>query len=162
GWKEPQLLTASTRLQAISVWTTLIFLLNSIIFLLIGLQLPMIWASLSGYSTAQLLGYGAAICLVVILVRPLWVFPAAYLPRWLGRSVRETETRPMPAAVWVVACSGMRGVVSLAAAMALPVATAGAGGFPYRDLIIFLTFAVILGTLVGQGLTLAPLIRWLA
>jgi CPA1 family monovalent cation:H+ antiporter len=162
GWKEPQLLTAQTRLQAIAVWRTLIFLLNGIIFLLIGLQLPVIWASLSGYRTSTLLGWGAAILLVVVLVRPLWVFPGAYIPRWLSRRIRETEERPTAGMVWVTSLSGMRGVVSLAAALALPVATAKSEAFPFRELIVFLTFAVILGTLVGQGLTLAPLIRWLA
>ncbi len=161
GWRAPRILTASTRLQAGAVWDTLVFLLNSIIFLLIGLQLPAVRANLSQYSLPTLLQDALAICLVVILVRPFWVFPGAYLPRWFSRRIRETEPNPTWQAVSIVAWSGMRGVVSLAAALALPAVTASGEPFPGRDLLIFLTFAVILGTLVGQGLTLAPLIKWL-
>lgn len=161
GWRSPEMLTASVRLQATAVWDTIIFLLNGIIFLIIGLQLPVIRANLASYPTATLLWYAVATCLVVILVRPVWVFPGAYLPRWLVRSVRETEPNPGWRNVLIVSWSGMRGVVSLAAALALPMKTAGGEPFPGRDLIIYLTFAVILGTLVGQGLTLEPLIRWL-
>ena len=161
GWRAPVIMSASTRLQAGAFWDILVFLLNSIIFLLIGLQLPFIWSNLSGYSSFQLITYGAAILGVVILVRPLWVFPGAYLPRLLSRRVRETEPPPGWRNVLVLGWSGMRGVVSLAAALAVPLTTADGSPFPGRDLILFLTFAVILGTLVGQGLTLAPLIRWL-
>jgi CPA1 family monovalent cation:H+ antiporter len=161
GWHAPKMLTASARLEATTVWTMLVFLLNSIIFLLIGLQLPGVWANLSRYSVSTLIKYAAAMLLVVILVRALWVFPGAYLPRWLSRRVRETEPNPTWRNVLIVAWSGMRGIVSLAAAMALPIKTKGDQPFPGRDLIIFITFAVILGTLVGQGLTLPALIRWL-
>jgi CPA1 family monovalent cation:H+ antiporter len=139
----------------------LVFLLNSVVFLLIGLQLPSIWASLSDYSVPMLLWYAVATWLVVILVRPIWVFPGAYLPRWLSRRIRQTEPDPGWRNVLIVAWSGMRGVVSLAAALALPAATASGDRFPGRDLLVFVTFAVILGTLVGQGLTLGPLIKWL-
>src|SRR6266516_1722677 len=161
GRRAPQMLNASTRLQAGAFWDMLVFLLNSVVFLLIGLQLPTIWANLSNYSVSILLWYAIATWLVVILVRPIWVFPGAYLPRWLSRRIRRTESDPGWRNVLIVAWSGMRGVVSLAAALALPVTTASGGRFPGRDLLVFLTFAVILGTLVGQGLTLAPLIKWL-
>ncbi len=161
GWCSPKMLTASARLQAGAVWDTLVFLLNSIIFVVIGLQLPAIWANLSHYAAGTLIGYAVAMCLVVILVRPVWVFPGAYLPRWLVRSIRETEPDPGWRSVLIVSWSGMRGIVSLAAALGLPMTTASGAPFPGRDLIIFLTFTVILGTLVGQGLTLGPLIRGL-
>src|SRR5205814_6447472 len=161
GWRAPQMLNASTRLQAGAFWDMLVFLLNSVVFLLIGLQLPTIWANLSNYSVPILLWYAVATCLVVILVRPIWVFPGAYLPRWFSRRIRETEPDPGWRNVFIVAWSGMRGVVSLAAALALPTTTASGARIPGRDLLVFLTFAVILGTLVGQGLTLAPLIKWL-
>ena len=161
GWRAPSILSAATRLQATAVWEMLEFMLNSVIFILIGLQLPFVRARLVTYSLTSLLLYAAVICLVVIVVRPIWVFPGAYIPRWLSRRVRETEPHPSWQAVAVVSWSGMRGVVSLAAALALPANLPGGGAFPGRDLIVFLTFAVILATLVGQGLTLAPLIRWL-
>ncbi|HYT61079.1 MAG TPA: Na+/H+ antiporter [Haliangiales bacterium] len=161
GRRAPQMLNASTRLQAGAFWDMLVFLLNSIVFLLIGLQLPSIRANLSSYTVPTLLGYAAATCLVVMLVRPIWVFPGAYLPRWFSRRIRETESDPGWRNVLIVGWSGMRGVVSLAAALALPALTTQGERFPGRDLVVFLTFAVILGTLVGQGLTLGPLIKWL-
>src|SRR5881394_3913519 len=161
GRRGPQMFNASTRLQAAAFWDMLVFLLNSVVFLLIGLQLPTIWANLSNYSVPILLWYALATWLVVLLVRPIWVFPGAYLPRWLSRRIRQTEPDPGWRNVLIVAWSGMRGVVSLAAALALPARTANGDPFPGRDLLVFLTFAVILGTLVGQGLSLVPLIRWL-
>src|SRR5438552_11771353 len=161
GRRAPTMLNASTRLQAGAFWDMLVFLLNSVVFLLIGLQLPAIWASLSDYSVPILLWYAIATWLAVILVRPVWVFPGAYLPRWLSRRIRQTEPDPGWRNVLIAAWSGMRGVVSLAAALALPATTASGERFPGRDLLVFLTFAVILGTLVGQGLTLGPMIKWL-
>jgi len=159
GWRSPRMLTASVRLQAGAVWDAIVFLLNGIIFLVIGLQLPVIRSNLAAYPTGTLVWYALAIFLVVILVRPVWVFPGAYLPRWFSQKVRETEPEPGWRNVLIVAWAGMRGVVSLAAALALPVKTSEGADFPGRDLILFLTFAVILGTLVGQGLTLGALIR---
>jgi CPA1 family monovalent cation:H+ antiporter len=100
-----------------------------------------------------------AVSLAVILVRLAWVFPGTYLPRWLSSGIREREPRPSPRVVLVVAWAGMRGVVSLAAVLALPRTVEGGAEFPGRDLLLFLTFAVILATLVGQGLTLPLLIR---
>ena len=161
GRRGPQMLNASTRLQAAAFWDMLVFLLNSIVFLLIGLQLRTIWANLSSYSVPILLWYATAICSVVILVRVIWVFPGAYLPRWFSHRIRQSEPDPDWRNVLIIAWCGMRGVVSLAAALALPTTTANGDSFPGRDLLVFLTLAVILGTLVGQGLSLVPLIRWL-
>jgi CPA1 family monovalent cation:H+ antiporter len=161
GWRIPEFTTSRTRLQAGPVWEMIEFLLNGLIFLLIGLQLPEIRARLSGYSIGQLLLYAGGISLVVIVLRILWVFPATYLPRFLFKSIRQKDPYPDWQHVAIVAWTGMRGVVSLAAALALPIPTEQPGLMRVRDLILFLTFVVILVTLVLQGLTLPPLIRWL-
>jgi len=149
-----------TRLRAYAVWETLIFILNGLIFILIGLQLPMILGNIQQHSVWTLVGYGAIISLATILIRIIWVFPGAYIPRWLSKKIRERETTTTVKGVTIVAWSGMRGIVSLAAAMALPL-TVSDKAFPNRDLIIFLTFSVIFATLVLQGMTIRKLIKWL-
>ena len=149
-----------TRIQAVAVWETLIFLVNGIIFILIGLQLPLILANIQEHSLAQVIIYGGIISLATIVVRLIWIYPGAYLPRWMNKRIRKNEVRPSFGAVTVVGWSGMRGVVSLAAALALPLTVGEGVPFPNRDLIIFLTFCVIFATLVLQGLTLPTLIRW--
>jgi monovalent cation/hydrogen antiporter len=161
GWRTPEITSSRTRLQAGPVWEMIEFLLNGCIFLLIGLQLPAVVQALSGYSTLQLLWYASAVSLAAILVRILWVFPAAYLPRLLFKGLRQRDPYPNWRPVAIIAWTGMRGVVSLAAALALPLKTQNGAPFPGRDLILFLTFAVILATLMGQGLSLPLLIRWL-
>jgi CPA1 family monovalent cation:H+ antiporter len=161
GWRIPEFTTSRTRLQAGPVWQMIEFLLNGFIFLLIGLQLPEVREHLSAYSTLQLLLYAGGISLVVIVLRLLWVFPAAYFPRFLFKSIRARDPYPAWQHVTIVGWTGMRGVVSLAAALALPLRMKDSSAFPGRDLILFLTFVVILVTLVLQGLTLPPLIRWL-
>lgn len=157
GWRAPSLTSPSTRLQSFSVWEIVTFLLNSLLFILVGLQLPGILTELSdeSFSYANLALYGAAVSLAVILARFAWVFPATYLPRWFSRRTRERDPYPSWRNVTVVSYAGMRGAVSLAAALSIPET------IPGRDLILFLTFCVILVTVVGQGLTLKPLIRWL-
>ena len=158
GWKGPELLTASARLSGIAVWSLLVFVLNCVLFIVIGLQLPEVFHEQTTYSTGQLLAYGAIASAVVILIRPLWVFPGAWLPRRLSKRLRAHDPLPPWQYITVVAWSGMRGVVSLAAALALPTTLDGQP-FPGRGLVIFLTFCVILSTLVFQGLTLPWLIR---
>lgn len=160
SWNSDQIFKHQTRIQAWAVWDTLIFLLNGIIFILIGLQLPMILDNISEYPIWTLIGYGALISLATIVVRILWVFPGAYVPRWLSRRIRREDPANIRF-VAVVSWSGMRGIVSLAAALALPLTFADGQPFPNRDLIIFLTFCVIFATLVLQGLTLPKLIKWL-
>ena len=162
GRRSPYLISPETRLQGYAFWELVTFLLNGLIFALIGLQLEGIMVRLSErtpYSVTDLAFYGALISLTVILVRFVWIFPATYIPRWVSRSLRERDPSPSPRAVTVIAWTGMRGVISLAAALALPLTTAGGQHFPGRDLILFLTFCVILATLVVQGLTLPALIR---
>ncbi len=161
GWRIPEFTTSRTRLQAGPVWDMVEFLLNGFIFLLIGLQLPEVLRHLSGRSIPQLLSYAAVISLAVILIRILWVFPATYLPRLLSKRLRARDPYPDWQHVLIVAWTGMRGVVSLAAALALPFTIQDGSPFPGRDLILFLTFIVILATLVVQGLSLPAIIRWL-
>jgi len=161
GWRLPEITSSRTRLQAGPVWRMIEFLLNGFIFLLIGLQLPEVLRNLSRYSLSQLVWYAVIISLAVIVIRILWVFPASYLPRLLSRTLRMRDPYPAWQHVAIVAWTGMRGVVSLAAALALPLRTQNGSPFPGRDLILFLTFVVILATLVAQGLSLPRLIRWL-
>jgi CPA1 family monovalent cation:H+ antiporter len=140
------------------VWEIVFLLLNGLLFALIGLQLPSILDALSGRSTAQLLGYAAVVSAVVIGARVAWML-ATYLLATVSRRLRMDDPAPSWQAKAVISWSGMRGAVSLAAALALPLTTDTGGAFPNRNLIVFLTFGVIFVTLVLQGLTLAPLIR---
>lgn len=155
----PELLSASTRLAGQSFWRMLVFLLNGAVFMLIGLELPEVMKSLHDHSWEELLRNAALIGAVVIVTRIIWVYPGAYLPRWLSARIRAREPRPSRRQVMVFGWCGMRGVVSLAAALAVPYALPNGTEFPGRDLILFFTFCVILMTLVGQGLTLPWLIR---
>lgn len=158
AWYTPQLTTPVLRLQALAIWEILTFLVNAVLFLLVGLQLPGILDTLSGHSAGELVLWGGLVSLVVIGVRLLWMFTVPYLARLIdrreGRRARRIEGRSRLVLGW----AGMRGSVSLAAALAIPLHTDAGAPFPERDLIIFLAFAVILVTLVGQGLTLGPLI----
>lgn len=160
GRYSPELVSAEMRIIARSVWNLLVFLLNSLIFILIGMQMSDVTATLGGrYSALELAGIGSFVSAVAIGVRFLWVYPVAYLPRWLSGNLRQQEPEPRQRELFIIGWCGMRGIVSLAAALALPLTLPGGEPFPHRDLIIFLTFFVIAATLVGQGLTLAPLIR---
>ena len=159
GWHTPQLTTAVMRLQGVSVWEILTFLLNAVLFLLVGLQLPAVMDAVEGYSTAELLGWGLLVSAVVIVVRIGWGFTVPYILRAIDRRPSQVERRASPRERLVVSWAGMRGSVSLAAALAIPLKIDGGAPFPDRELIILLAFAVILVTLVGQGLTLGPLIN---
>jgi monovalent cation/hydrogen antiporter len=162
GWYTPELTTPQVRLQGVALWEILFFVLNALLFGLVGLQLPAIVDALSGRSTGTLIRDGALVTLTVVAARFAWVFALGYLPRLLSRRIRERDPVPSWRAKTILAWSGMRGAVSLAAALAIPLTTHAGARFPDRDLLIFLTFAVILGTLVVQGLTLPVLIRGLA
>ena len=153
--------SANTRLQANAVWNVLVFLLNGLLFLLIGLQLRGIVASIAGHSLLTLIWQALLISLAVIAVRFAWVFPAASLPRLVSARLRARDPYPGWRQVAIVAWVGMRGGLSLAAALALPLTLTGGVPFPQRDLVIFFTFGVILVTLVGQGLSLGPIVRLL-
>jgi Na+/H+ antiporter len=152
GRRAARVLSPDGRLIGRGVWDIVIFIINGFAFMLIGLQLPSILERLT-LPTSTLIAYGLIISLTVIVARFVWVFPATYLPRMLSKRVRARDPSPPPQAVVVISWAGMRGAVSLAAALALALA------FPDRDLVIFLTFCVILATLVGQGLTLPWVVR---
>ncbi len=155
------LFSYESRLQVYSVWDVMVFLLNGLVFILIGLQLPAIVAGLYGYTFPQAIGYMLLISAVAIVCRIVWVFPGAYLPRWFSRRIRQKEVKPRWQEITIIGWAGMRGVVSLAGALALPNTLPNGQPFPGRDLILFITFGVILCTLVIQGLTLPVLIQLL-
>jgi monovalent cation/hydrogen antiporter len=157
GWYTPELTTWQTRLQGLAVWEITFFVLNALLFVLIGLQLPLIVDALSGYSPQRLVGYAAVVSLAVVAARFLWVVPGTYLTARIRRMKRPVQD-PGRASV-IIGWAGMRGAVSLAAALALPLTTDAGGAFPDRDLIIFLTFGVILSSLVVQGLSFPALLK---
>jgi Na+/H+ antiporter len=159
GWYTPQLTTPTMRIQGVSVWEILTFLLNAVLFLLVGMQLPRVIEDITGYSAGQLIYWGLLISLVVIVVRLMWGFTVTYVIRAIDRRAVQRARRVPWQERLVVGWAGMRGSVSLAAALALPLQTDAGAAFPARDLIILLAYVVILVTLVGQGLTLAPLIE---
>jgi CPA1 family monovalent cation:H+ antiporter len=164
GRRGPEVISSETRLRAYAFWEFVTFLLNGLIFALIGIQLGDITQRLSEstpYSVTTLVLYGALVSLAVILARFVWLFPVTYVRRWLNRRLRKQDPTPPTRQLTVIAWTGMRGVISLAAALALPLTTESGAPFPERDLILFLTFCVILATLVVQGLSLPPLIRTL-
>ncbi len=160
AWHSSEVFSQQTRLQANGTWNTVLFILNGIIFILIGLQLPVILRNINDIPFSTLLLYGAIVSVTVIVVRIIWVFPATYIPR-INKKIRKREPTPDLKLVSIVAWSGMRGIVSLAAALALPLMMSDTKAFPNRNLIIFLTFSVIFSTLVLQGLTLPKLIKML-
>lgn len=162
SWNGPLLISAATRLQGIFFWDLLIYLLEGILFLVTGMETRVL---LERADTVLLRDLALAVPLtvaVIIVARIIWVFPSVYLPRWLSRSLARRD--PLPPWQWsfLLAFLGVRGVVSLAAALAIPLTTAAGAAFPDRDLILFVTFGVIIVTLIGQGLTLPPIVRWLA
>ena len=158
--KSSNFFSPSVRIQAWAVWDALTFVLNGLVFVLIGLQLPFVLAGIREYSLWQLLLYGALFSGIVIVLRMIWMFPGAYIATVIRtRLLHQTVSRPSVRQTFVVGWTGMRGVVALAAAISLPDVLADGSAFPQRNLIIFLTFSVILVTLVLQGLTLPPLIR---
>lgn len=157
SYRSHDILSYDSRLQSQSVWNVLIFLFNGVVFILIGLQMPDVVRGLGEYSLHAAVRYGIAISLLTILVRIAWVYPGAYLPRLLSKRIRTREPNPGWRVIFLTGWSGMRGVVSLAAALAVPMVLPGGDAFPHRNMILFITFCVILSTLVLQGLTL-PLI----
>lgn len=160
AWHSSEVFSQQTRIQSTATWNTILFILNGIIFILIGLQLPVILRNIDDVPFTTLLLYGGIVSATVIVVRIIWVFPGTYLPR-LNKRIRKTEPLPDLKLVSVIAWAGMRGIVSLAAALALPLMISETEPFPNRNMIIFLTFSVIFSTLVFQGLTLPSLIKML-
>jgi CPA1 family monovalent cation:H+ antiporter len=161
SWNGLSMISAATRLQGIFFWDVLVFLIEGIVFLLTGLQARALVMSFGTNSLSVLAGSAAIVCLVVILARFVWVFPATYLPRWVIRPIARRDPSPPWQWVFALGFTGVRGIVSLAAALAIPFTTDNGQPFPDRDLILFLTFSVILLTLVGQGVMLPSVIRLL-
>ncbi|MFF9393152.1 Na+/H+ antiporter [Streptomyces griseoluteus] len=149
----------ATRLQEEAVWKMVAFILESAVFALIGLQLRVVVEGLGPNEGVRAVVYAAVLFLVVVLARLAWVYPAAFLPRVLSARIREREENPTWRGALVTGWAGMRGVVSLAIAFSIPVTVHGGHPFPQRNLILFLTFTTVIGTLVIQGLSLPPLIR---
>lgn len=160
GQNSSSLFSSVSRIESRSVWNTFTFVLNGLVFLLIGLQLPYIRAEIRSISTGILFIDAAEFVAAVILLRLIWVYPGAYVAYLIRHYLQKHPEDPPPAGgVFVIGWTGMRGVIALAAAISLPQSVAGGAPFPQRNVIIFLTFCIIFVTLVVQGLTLPPLIR---
>lgn len=160
GWRAPRVLSGRMRLQAVPVWEMVLFALNGVLFILIGLQLPQAIRALEPGSAFQIANLAISILFVMVLVRFAWMFGTTYLPRAFSRTSRHKKRVPWQHTV-LIAWTGLRGADSLAGALAIPFVLPNNEPFPGRDLILLLTFCVIFGTLVLQGLTLTPLVRWL-
>jgi CPA1 family monovalent cation:H+ antiporter len=158
--RSTELFSPAVRLQVYAAWNAVGFILNGVVFVLIGLQLPEVVHSLAGVTLPWLIAQGAICSALVVALRLAWAFPGARLSYFIRRHfLHQSENRPSARELLVFGWSGMRGVVSLAAAMALPLVLPDGAPFPQRNLIVFLTFSVVVSTLVVQGLSLAPLIR---
>ena len=158
SWNGLRLISAATRLQGIFFWDFLIYLIEGMVFLITGLQARRLLGGIDHYSMHELVVSAAIVSAVVIVTRFVWMYPATYIPRWIPAIARRDPAPPWQYP-FVLASAGIRGIVSLAAALAIPFATESGRPFPGRDLILFLTFSVILVTLVGQGLLLPWIIR---
>jgi CPA1 family monovalent cation:H+ antiporter len=161
SWKGPLLIPSATRLQGIFFWDLIIYLIEGFVFLLTGLQARTLIERIHILTLSELLTAAALTTVILIVARFLWVFPAVYLPRWLSPSLARRDPLPPWQQTFVLAFTGVRGVVSLAAALAIPLTLVDGRPFPQRDLILFITFGVIIFTLVGLGLVLPAVIRWL-
>ncbi len=161
SWNGPLLISAATRLQGIFFWDLVIYLIEGLLFLLTGFQMRLLFEKSKAFPLHDILFATVLVAAIVVIARFAWVYPATYLPRLLSKRLRARDPMPSWRAVFVVAFTGVRGAVSLAAALALPLALPGGEDFPYRDLILFVSFGVIFITLVGFGLGLPPVVRWL-
>jgi CPA1 family monovalent cation:H+ antiporter len=161
SWNGPLLISSATRLQGIFFWDLVIYLIEGLLFLLTGFQMRLLYEKSKAFPLGDILSATALVAVVVIVARFAWVFPAIYLPRTLNKRLRERDPYPPWQATFVIAFTGVRGAVSLAAALALPFALPDGKAFPFRDLILFASFGVIFITLVGLGLGLPLVVRWL-
>jgi monovalent cation/hydrogen antiporter len=159
SWNGLRLISAATRLQGVFFWGFFTYAIEGMVFLLTGLQARRLIAGITHYSTSELILSATIVSVVVIVARFVWIYPALYLPRRFIPALAFRDPAPSWQSPFVLSFTGIRGIVSLAAALAIPFATADGAAFPERDLILFLTFCVILVTLVGQGLTLPFVIR---
>jgi Na+/H+ antiporter len=161
SWNGPLLISAATRLQGIFFWDLVIFLIEGLLFLLTGFQMRSLYEQSKAFTLGDILFATALVAVIVVVARFAWVYPATYLPRLLNKRLRARDPMPSWRTAFVIAFTGVRGAVSLAAALALPFVLPDGESFPYRDLILFVSFGVIFITLVGLGLGLPPVVRWL-
>ena len=161
SWQGPLLIGSPTRLQGIFFWDLIIYIIEGFVFLLTGLQARTLIESTSGASWHEMIAITVLTAAVLILARFVWVFPATYLPRWLIPSLARRDPSPPWQFPFMLGFAGIRGVVSLAAALAIPLTLASGAPFPNRGLILVITFGVIIITLIGLGLALPTVIRWL-
>lgn len=161
SWRGPLLISAATRLQGIFFWDLFVYLVEGLAFLVTGLQARRVFDGAYAFSAQELAIATALAAGIVIVARYVWVFPATYIPRWLFPPVRRKDPSPPWQYPFLLSYTGVRGVVSLAAALAIPLTIANGEPFPQRELIQFVAFGVIIITLIGTGITLPPLVRWL-
>jgi Na+/H+ antiporter len=161
SWNGPLLISSATRLQGIFFWDLVIFLIEGLLFLLTGFQMRLLFEKSKSFPLDDILFATVLVAVVIIVARFAWVYPATYLPRLLSPRLRARDPMPSWQTTFVIAFTGVRGAVSLAAALALPFALPSGEDFPYRDLILFVSFGVIFITLVGLGLGLPSVVRWL-
>jgi Na+/H+ antiporter len=161
SWNGPRLISSATRLQGIFFWGLLVYLVEGLVFLLTGSQARALIDRVHGISIRELVVATAWITLLVIAARFIWIFPATYIPRWVSPSLAKRDPAPPWQGPFTIGFVGVRGVVSLAAALSIPFALNNGQPFPHRDLILFITFGVIIITLVGQGLMLPFVVRWI-
>jgi CPA1 family monovalent cation:H+ antiporter len=159
SWNGPRLIAPATRLQGIFFWDLILYLIEGFVFLLTGLQARTLIEQTHSFSLRELAIATAVTTAIVIVARFVWVFPATYVPRWLSPSLRKRDPSPPWQGPFLLSFTGIRGVVSLAAALGLPYFIDSGAAFPHRDLILFVTFGVIIITLVGQGLLLPTVVR---
>jgi monovalent cation/hydrogen antiporter len=161
SWNGPLLIPAATRLQGVFFWDLFVYLLEGLIFLVTGMQSRTLLERTNSTLVHDLALAVPLVVIVILLARMIWVYPAAYVPRWLSPSLKRRDPVPTWQFLFMLGFVGVRGVVSLAAALAIPLVTAAGAAFPDRDLILFITFGVIIVTLIGQGLVLPTVVRWL-
>jgi monovalent cation/hydrogen antiporter len=161
SWNGPLWISSATRLQGVFFWDLVIFLIEGLLFLLTGFQMRELLEKSKAFPLHDILFATALVAVMVIVARFAWLYPATYLPRILSKRLRERDPSPPWQWVFLLSFTGVRGAVSLAAALALPFALPNGEGFPYRDLMLFVSFGVIFITLVGLGLGLPPVVRWL-
>jgi CPA1 family monovalent cation:H+ antiporter len=161
SWNGPRLISAATRLQGIFFWDLIIYLIEGFVFLITGLQARTLIGKMHEFPLRELLLVTVLTAAIAIVARFVWIYPATYLPRWLIPPLARRDPSPPWQQVFILGFTGVRGVVSLAAALAIPLTIESGAPFPHRDGILFGTFGVIIITLVGQGLTLPAVIRWL-
>ncbi len=161
SWNGPLLISSATRLQGIFFWDLVIFLIEGLLFLLTGFQMRLLFEKSKAFPLQEILFTTALVAVIIIVARFAWVYPATYLPRLISKQIRNRDPAPSWQTTFVVAFTGVRGAVSLAAALALPLALPSGEGFPHRDMILFVAFGVIFITLIGLGSGLPVVVRWL-